>query len=100
MNKYKLIAALIIALTIMLCLAAGVVISRLLYLLPSPWNYIANGLFALAMLTWARIFGLINLKKKKMEKINGIIIEGRVYECLPEIRELSCDGCSLHGVKA
>lgn len=43
---------------------------------------------------------IIKRKKKKMEKINGIIIEGRVYECLPEIRELSCDGCSLHGVKA
>ena len=25
---------------------------------------------------------------------------GKVYELLPEVREQSCDGCSLYGVKS
>lgn len=33
-------------------------------------------------------------------EINGIIIMGKVYELLPEVREQSCDGCSLYGVKS
>lgn len=65
MNKYKLIAALIVALTLMLCLAAGHVISRLFNLLPSPWNYIANGIFALAMLTWGVYLWINKLEKWK-----------------------------------
>ena len=65
MNKYKLIAALIIALTLMLSLAAGAVISCLLSLLPSPWSHIAKGLFVFSMLTWI-VYLLIN----KLEKGN------------------------------
>lgn len=65
MNKYKLIAALIIALALMLCLAAGAVISRLLYLLPSPWNHITNGLFCFAMLTWGVYLWINKLEKEK-----------------------------------
>ena len=65
MNKYKLIAALIIALTLMLSLAAGAVISCLLSLLPSPWSHIAKGLFVFSMLTWI-VYLLINkLEKEK-----------------------------------
>lgn len=33
-------------------------------------------------------------------EINGIIIMGKVYESLPEVREQSCDECSLFGVKS
>ena len=65
MNKYKLIAALIIALTLMLCLAAGAVISRLFHLLPSPWSHIANGLFAFSMLTWGVYLWINKLEKEK-----------------------------------
>lgn len=65
MNKYKLIAALIIALTLMLCIAVGGVISYLLDLLPTPWNYIANGLFMLAMLTWGVYLWINKLEKKE-----------------------------------
>lgn len=65
MNKYKLIAALIIALKLMLCLAAGAVISCLLSLLPSPWSHIAKGLFALSMLTWVVYLLIYKLEKEK-----------------------------------
>lgn len=65
MNKYKLIAAFIIALILMLCLAAGAVISRLLYLLPSPWNHIAIGLFSFSMLTWGVYLWINKLEKEK-----------------------------------
>lgn len=51
MNKYKLIAALIVALILMLCIAVGCVISHLLSILPSPWCHIANVIFFFAMLT-------------------------------------------------
>ena len=65
MNKYKLIAAFIIALILMLCLAAGAVISRLLYLLPSPWNHIAIGLFSFSMLTWGVYLWINKLEKEE-----------------------------------
>lgn len=68
MNKYKLIAALIVALILMLSIAAGGVISRLLYLLPSPWNLIANGLFALAMLIWGVYLWINKLEREKNER--------------------------------
>ena len=63
MDKYKLIATLIIAMALMLCLAAGAVITHLLLLLHSPWNLIANGLFALAMLTLGAYPWINKLKK-------------------------------------
>lgn len=66
MNKYELIAALIIVLILMLCLAAGAVISCLLSLLPSPWSHIANGLFAFSMLTWG-VYLLINKPEKEKD---------------------------------
>lgn len=65
MNKYKLIAALIIALKLILCLAAGAVISCLLSLLPSPWSHIAKGLFAFSMLTWVVYLLIYKLEKEK-----------------------------------
>lgn len=39
-------------------------------------------------------------KEDKMKKINGIIVAGKVYELFPEVREQSCDGCSLFGAKS
>lgn len=49
----------------MLCIAVGGVISYLLDLLPTPWNYIANGLFMLAMLTWGVYLWINKLEKKE-----------------------------------
>lgn len=64
MNKYKLIAAFIVALSLMTALGVGTGITLLLNLLPSPWNHIASGLFCLAMLTWGVYLWIGKLEKK------------------------------------
>ena len=51
MNIGKLLAALIIAVTLAVAFGIGVMISRLLNLLPSPWDLVSNGIFALLGLT-------------------------------------------------
>lgn len=30
-----------------------------------------------------------------MEKLNAIVVEGKVYEAKPEIKQTSCEGCEL-----
>lgn len=64
MNKYKLIAAFIVALTLMAALGVGIGTTLCLNLLPSPWNHIANGLFCLAMLTLGVYLYFSKLEKK------------------------------------
>lgn len=64
MNKYKLIAAFIIALTLMAAFILGKVISDILFLIPSPWGLIANGLLALAGITVIVYWWIGKLEKK------------------------------------
>lgn len=65
MNKYKLIAALIIALTLMVAFLIGKLISDILFLIPSPWGLIANALLALAGMTAIAYWWIGNLEKKR-----------------------------------
>ena len=64
MNKEKLLAALIIAMILAVAFGTGVMISRLLNLLPSPWDFISNGIFALSGLTIIVCIWLDKLEKK------------------------------------
>lgn len=51
MNVGKLLAALIIAVILAVAFGIGVMISRLLNLLPSPWDVISNIMFGVLGLT-------------------------------------------------
>lgn len=64
MDKIKLIAAFIIALTLLVALLLGKVISDILFLLPSPWGLIANGLLVLAVITVIAYWWIGKLEKK------------------------------------
>lgn len=64
MNKGKLLAALIIAMILAVAFGIGVMISGLLNLLPSPWDFISNGIFALSGLTVIVYIWLGKLEKK------------------------------------
>lgn len=65
MNVGKLLAALIIAVTLAIAFGLGVMISRLLNSLPSPWDFISNGIFALSCLTMIVYIWLGKLERKK-----------------------------------
>lgn len=64
MNIGKLLAALIIAVTLTVAFGIGVMISRLLNLLPSPWDLVSNGIFALSGLTMIVYIWLGKIEEK------------------------------------
>lgn len=68
MDKIKLIAAFIAALTLMVTLFAGAMIAKLLYQLPSPWGDIAVNLFCLTMLTLGVYLYLSKHEKKDSDE--------------------------------
>lgn len=65
MNIYKLIAALILALILMAVFFIGALVSRMLNLLPSPWDMISNGALLLAGLTAIIYIWMGKLEKRK-----------------------------------
>lgn len=65
MNIYKLIAALILALILMEVFFIGAVVSRMLNLLPFPWDIISNGALALTGLTIIIYIWIGKLEKRK-----------------------------------
>lgn len=65
MNIYKLIAALILALILMVVFFIGAVVSRMLNLLPCPWDIISNGALALTGLTVIIYIWIGKLEKRK-----------------------------------
>lgn len=65
MNIYKLIAALILALILMAVFIIGALVSRMLNLLPSPWDMISNGALVLAGLTVIIYIWIGKLEKRK-----------------------------------
>lgn len=65
MNIYKLIAALILALILMEVFFIGALVSRMLNLLPSPWDMISNGALVLAGLTVIIYIWIGKLEKRK-----------------------------------
>lgn len=65
MNIYKLIAALILALILMAVFFIGALISRMLNLLPFPWDIISNGALVLAGLTVIIYIWIGKLEKRK-----------------------------------
>ena len=65
MNIYKLIAALILALILMGVFFIGALVSRMLNLLPSPWDMISNGALVLAGLTIIIYIWIGKLEKRK-----------------------------------
>lgn len=65
MNIYKLIAALILALILMVVFFIGAVVSRMLNLLPFPWDIISNGALALTGLTVIIYIWIGKLEKRK-----------------------------------
>lgn len=70
MDKIKLIAAFIVALTLIAALFVGAMITKLLYQLPSPWGDITVNLFCLAMLTWGIYLYLSKPEKKDNDEKN------------------------------
>lgn len=65
MNIYKLIAALILALILMEVFSIGALVSRMLNLLPFPWDIISNGALALTGLTVIIYIWIGKLEKRK-----------------------------------
>lgn len=65
MNIYKLIAALILALILMAVFIIGALVSRMLNLLPFPWDIISNGALVLAGLTVIIYIWIGKLEKRK-----------------------------------
>lgn len=65
MNIYKLIAALILALILMVVFFIGAVVLRILNLLPSPWDMISNGALMLTGLTVMIYIWIGKLEKRK-----------------------------------
>lgn len=65
MNIYKLIAALILALILMEVFSIGALVSRMLNLLPFPWDIISNGALVLAGLTVIIYIWIGKLEKRK-----------------------------------
>ena len=65
MNVGKLLAALIIAMMLAVALGLGIMISKALYLLPSPWDVISNIMFAVLGLTAIVYVWLGKLEEKK-----------------------------------
>lgn len=65
MNIYKLVAALILALILMMVFFIGTLVSRMLNLLPFPWDMISNGALVLAGLTVIIYIWIGKLEKRK-----------------------------------
>lgn len=65
MNVGKLLAALIIAMILAVAFGIGVMISRLLNLLPEPWGIISNIVFGVLGLTVIVYIWLGKLERKK-----------------------------------
>lgn len=65
MNIYKLIAALIAALILMAVFFIGALVSRMLNLLPFPWDMVSNGTLVLAGLTVIIYIWIGKLEKRK-----------------------------------
>lgn len=65
MNLGKLLASLIIAVTLAAAFGLGVMISKVLYLLPSPWGVVSNIVFGVLGLTAIIYVWLGKLEKKK-----------------------------------
>lgn len=68
MNIGKLLAALIIAVTIAVAFGIGMMISKALYLLPSPWGVVSNIVFGVLGLTAIVYVCLGKLEKKGGEE--------------------------------
>ena len=64
MNIGKLLAALIIAVMLAIAFGLGIMISKLLYLLPSPWDIISNIVLGVLGLTAGVYLWLGKLEKK------------------------------------
>lgn len=64
-NKDRILGALVIAVTLVVAFGLGIMISRLLNLLPEPWGFISNGIFALSGLTAIVYIWLGKLERKK-----------------------------------
>lgn len=64
MNVGKLLAALIIAVTLAVAFGIGIMINKALYLLPSPWDVISNIMFAVLGMTAIVYIWLGKLEKK------------------------------------
>ena len=69
MNIYKLISALILALILMAVFFIGALVSRILNLLPSPWDMISNGALVLTGLTAIIYIWMGKLKRRKEYKM-------------------------------
>ncbi len=69
MNVYKLTAAFIVALTTMAVCVISYALIALMDLLPSPWDFISNGLFALTGLTLIVYILIGKLKRRNEEKM-------------------------------
>ncbi len=65
MNVGKLLAALIIAMMLAVAFGIGIMISKALYLLPSPWGVVSNIAFAVLGLTATVYVWLGKLERKK-----------------------------------
>lgn len=64
MNIDKLLAALIIAVMLAIAFGLGIMISKLLYLLPSPWDIISNIVLGVLGLTAGVYLWLGKLEKE------------------------------------
>jgi len=70
MNVGKLLAALIIVVTLAVAFCIGVMISKALYLLPSPWDVISNIMFGVLGLT-AIVYVCLGKLEKKGDSEHG-----------------------------
>lgn len=64
MNVGKLLAALIIAMMLAVAFGIGIMISKALYLLPSPWGIVSNIVFGVLGLT-ATVYAWLGKLEKK-----------------------------------
>lgn len=71
MNVDKLLAALIIAVTLADVFGVGVMISKALYLLPSPWDVVSGIVFGVLGLTVIVYVWLGKLERKKKGGSHG-----------------------------
>lgn len=65
MNVGKLLAALIIAMTLAAAFGLGIMVSKALFILPSPWGIISNIVFGVLGLTAIVYVWLGKLERKK-----------------------------------
>lgn len=71
MNIGKLLAAFIIAVILAVAFGIGVIISRLLNLLPSPWGVVSNVVFGVLGLTAIVYVWLGKLEREKKGGSHG-----------------------------